>query len=511
MIERHFVDIGSRRVHYRTVGAGPPLLMVHQSPASSAEMEALAERWAGTHLCILPDTAGFGQSDPLPIDNPSVNDFADALVAFLDAVGLAKVAGYGFHSGAIILVTAAKRHPAHFSAIAANGYAVWTKDEQTDFAANYLPPFEPQPFGEHLTWLWSRLEEQRWFFPWHRVAPETRMALPPSPLDRLQAQAMDFLHSGGAYRAGYGAVLRADRTLSASEVTPPTLVMAAKGDPLHAHLSRIGERPANWTVTGFEALADAEAAALDHIDRFPAPAARPRSNVEDAGFVRIAAAGFNGLIHWSGDRAPGNLVLPAPGSSARARAASHPDGLAIDLPGHGLSDPLPDQAMTLTDWCAVVAAIAEAIGPVHTLTGDGLSAILAVAAAGHIPGLQRVETHDAHVPLDVTGWKQLLPATTPEVGGYHLLRAWRAARLSRFYWPWFDPRPETAIPFDPADVAPARLRQIHLALMQATGGPQLLAALLAADRDVLAARCPVPIDWKVADWATARADLWHPA
>ena len=41
IITRHYLTIKGRRVHYRRVGKGPPLLMIHQSPRSSAEYEPL--------------------------------------------------------------------------------------------------------------------------------------------------------------------------------------------------------------------------------------------------------------------------------------------------------------------------------------------------------------------------------------------------------------------------------------------------------------------------------------
>ena len=86
-ITRHFIRIGNRTVHYRKAGSGPILLMIHQSPRSSAEYEALMETWAPHFTCIAPDTPGFGQSDPLPGD-PDINDFAAAAHALLDALGI---------------------------------------------------------------------------------------------------------------------------------------------------------------------------------------------------------------------------------------------------------------------------------------------------------------------------------------------------------------------------------------------------------------------------------------
>ena len=90
-ISRHYLTIsgpqGDRCVHYRKCGQGPVVLMVHQSPRSSAEYEALMRDWAGHFTCIAPDTPGFGQSDPLAKADPDINDYADAIVEFVGALG----------------------------------------------------------------------------------------------------------------------------------------------------------------------------------------------------------------------------------------------------------------------------------------------------------------------------------------------------------------------------------------------------------------------------------------
>ena len=194
-ISRHYLTIDGRRVHYRVAGSGPPLLMVHQSPRSSAEFDMLMRSWASHFTCIAPDTPGFGQSDPLPLRAdgaaPAIDDFADAIAAFVRAVGLDRTAAYGFHSGGIILMTAMRRHPSIFAGMAIGGYAVWTDAERALFDDGYLPAFRPTAYGEHLTWLWSRILEQSWFFPWFDVRPQTRMSVAHADIARVHAAVMD--------------------------------------------------------------------------------------------------------------------------------------------------------------------------------------------------------------------------------------------------------------------------------------------------------------------------------
>lgn len=513
MISRHFIDVGAeasrRRVHYRRAGTGPAVLLVHQSPRSSLEYEPLMRRWAGHFTLFAPDTPGFGASDPLPIDRPEVADYADAAVAFVDALGLETVGAYGFHSGAITLITAAKRHPGRFAAIAAVGYAVWTEAEKAAFADAYTPPFVPQPYGEHLAWLWPRVLEQTWFFPWYRAAPEARLSRPHDDPALAHQIVMEMLEAGDDYRRGYSAVLRADRDIPLDGATPPTLITAYDGDPLQPHLARLGALPANWQAYGLPTPEEVEAACRAHLEAHAAPAPPPIAEAADEGFVRVESGGFDGLLHYRGPLDADEVALHAPGSSAVQIAAA--DVLCIDLPGHGLSDDWPAGAEpTLDQWAGAVAA-ALPDRPL-TLRGHGWSGLLALAVAAAAPQVKAIEVCDGHLPLPADGdaWRDALTDITPDRFGSYLLEAWQALRAGHFFWPWFAASAANAIPFTPADVAPEALRREHLAALQARGGRRLLGRLIDSDRQALRAAAGVPVAWPLADWARTRTDIWKP-
>jgi len=516
MITRHFIDVrdrdgSARRVHYRRTGEGPPLLFVHQSPRSSAEYVPLMREWAGHFTCIAPDSPGFGQSDPLP-GVPEVEDFADATVAFMDAVGLRRTAAYGFHSGAIILVTAVKRHPDRFAALGAGGYAVWTPQEQALFGEHYLPPFVPSGYGEHLTWLWGRILEQSWFFPWFDPRPETRLRMAHDDPDAVDAIVREMLDAGDAYRAGYGAVIRANRDVPPPGTpTPPVLIAAYDGDPLQAHIDRLGELPATWRAEKVPTPADLEAAVLAHLRAAPQDACPPLGESADEGFVPVAAAGFDGLIHWRGRRDAERFVLHAPGRSCEAVVDDR--ALAIDLPGHGLSDDWSARPAGAEAWAEVAAASIRALGARPSIAvGEGASLFLAALAA-RAAGIGAVGGFDVHLPLpaDAARWAEAeLPDLAPDRHAAYLHRAWNMVRARHFFWPWFAAGPANALPFDPADVAPERLAREHREAIRARAGRPLLQALLALDREATLADAPVA--WLRMDgWARSRSDVWKPS
>ena len=426
MITRHILTLpeSGRRVHYRRCGRGPALVMVHQSPRSSAELQSLMERWGQHFTCIAPDTPGFGQSDPLPHAGrePDIDDFADAFAAFVEALGLTDTAVYGVHSGAVIAVAALKRHPRLFRCLAANGYAIWTREEMVVFGEAYLPEFHPSPYGEHLTWLWNRILEQTWFFPWFDIRDETRLSVAHADPVKVDAVVRDFLDAGNAYRDGYGAVLRAPRDIpSADTVTPPVFISASSGDPLLPHIDRLGDIPGNWRARKCAEAGEQEQANLaflrEHGDSAPCPALKEDST---EGWLPLS----NGLIHWHGKRGADRMILHEPASEL---AALPDEDLAIDVPGHGLSSPLAD--FDHGDLAAIIEASAEQLGA------------------------ERIR-----YPRPPAGDPAMLyPDLTPDRFGAYLSKAWSAARAEAMFEPWYEANPLNAIAVNTDALEPERI------------------------------------------------------
>lgn len=460
-VTRHFVDVAGadgsrRRVHYRRAGMGPAVILIHQSPRSGAEYTGLMAEWARDFTCLAPDTPGFGESAPLPIAVPQVNDYADAVLAFMDALGLDAAGAYGTHSGAITLVTAARRSPHRFTAIAANGYAVWTDAERTQFGARYTPPFVPLPFGEHLTWAWHRIREQSWFFPWYAADAAHRLPVAHADPAVIHATVMDVLAAGSSYAPGYAAMLQAPRDLpEPGQPTPPVLIAARTGDPLLSHIDRLGDLPPGWRAEKLATAAEVAAAARDWLLAHPATGMPMPRAPDDAGFVNVT--GF-GQLHWRGDRASGHLVLHAPGSAAElvARAGV----LALDLPGHGLSDGF-DAAPDLDAMIDVIACGLDALLTADLVRIEGIGAAAKLAA--RLSARFGLPVVAGPAPVPPGEW----PDLTPDAAGTHLARAWAMARAEVAFSPWHAVSAANARAFDLAELDPLRLHRRVLAALRA--------------------------------------------
>ena len=508
-ITRHYLDVNGRRVHYRKCGSGPTLIMVHQSPRSSAEYEKLMIKWGSSFTCIAPDSPGYGQSEPLPITSPDINDFGDGLIEFLDVLGVNEVGIYGFHSGGAIAMNAHVRNPGRFTALACGGYPIWTDAEMALFASGYLPSFKPTGYGEHLTWVWSRILEQSWFFPWFKTEESTRMRNAHDDVARVNAQVLELLDAGDNYQHGYRAVLSAPSDIpAATEKHNPVLIATYQGDPLLIHLDRLPAMPAGWITGSAENPLALEGLFGDFLKKHPGPNYESFSADTDRGFVSVETAQFNGVIQWSGDLTATKLVLHNVGESSELVNAKN--ALVIDLPGHGLSSDISDAA-TLSDWAAVVNGAITNLGAknITCVEGDQLSALLALAIAKSISA-DCVCATNAHIPVDGEKWQAAQPDLTPDRFGSYLNKAWQVVRSSQFFWPWFEAKNANAIVFTTNEVDPEYLAIAHRALLRARSRKQLTKLLLSADKVKLIANAPKISDWHLAAWASGRADIWRP-
>lgn len=458
-VTRHFATIdgrfGPRQVHYRRAGAGPVVLLLHQSPQSSREMTDLMQRWALHFTTIAPDTPGYGQSDPLGHAHASIADFADALLEFANALGLRRFGVYGYHTGSSIGLWLAARHPERVTALAANGLAQFTDDERRVILEKYLPPLEPRWDGAHLAWLWARIREQTVFFPWHERGATSRLDLDMPAPERLQASVLEFLRATDHYAVAYRAAFESRPETLLADLKTPLLVTASPSDPLRTHFERYPPLPADALVQGAASAADAPQLALQHLlghrgDDCPAPVAtRPIPGRLWSSMVDTGTAQLHVRTELSGREEPLVLLHPAGESAATLERLATPllgsrPLLLVDFPGHGESDPstrLPGP--TVSDCAESVATVLHRFGLNEArLVGVAAGACVAmdIARQGTQSGRRLALIDLPIVTAEVRSrWlDQGLPSLAPQWHGGHLLLAWHLVRDGRLFFPWFE-------------------------------------------------------------------------
>lgn len=521
MVGCHYAAVGARQIHYRLAGSGPPLVLVHQSPRSSAEYLPLIEDWSSHFTVIAPDTPGNGLSDPLPLEDPTIPDYAEALAAFLDAIGVSRAAFYGFHTGAATAACMAWQFPERVTQAVANGFAMMGDEERANFLAHYLPEMGPSWDGAHLAWAWARIREQTLFFPWYKAEAAARMTYDVYGPGDTHEQLMDMLAVGNDYRAPYRAAFAFDKNTVFEGTTAPLTIMAAPPDPLYAHLDRLPELSETIGVYRGKDREDALAKALEILkagDGSPARIVTRFRFPDGSGLARRYVDVTGGQMHLrcGPDRGGRPLfVLHDIGFSGRAIAGDLADlaethtVIAPDLPGHGSSAvPGADGSLDGTVTALVETLDGLGIGGCNVMA-FGHAALIAHALQSALDGRAgRLVLADALVPEDPGDYAaRYFPDLTPEAAGGHLLAGWQFVRGRALFWPWFDERAAAVIPANEAALDPARLQAELVAHLQAAAGyGELLEAALAVDIPEGAAR----VQWVLPDWTAKRAGLRQP-
>ncbi len=505
-IQRRFVSVNGRQVHYRIAGNGPALLLIHQSPQNSRMWLGMMQRFADRYTVIAPDTPGFGYSDALPGNPMTIAEFGEATLAFTQAINLQRFAVFGMHTGGLIATWLAWANPQHVAALVVDGYAAFTPDESALYGDAYLPPFVPHWDGSHLRWLWSRMREQKYYFPWYDGRAAAAMCIAPQTTQSSHDTVMDVLDVGDAYRAGYAAAFRHNDHHWVNQLQMPSWLVFRHGDPLLAHMPRLSDLPAHVQrveepdgIAAMHAKMDgwlAQALAAE-----PAFSAPPSVAVQGNGWQRRIVSSVAGDVAvWEcAGEGPLQLVLHAPGTrpfSPAQRGGARRACLLLDLPGHGASCETVSELTAAVIVDAVLSALRD---------GETQQPLLLEAhgaAAGYVPAL--VEALGAHVTgvrlhapwLLESGEQKLLlenlPVTAINRAGGHLCDAWQWERERHLLWPWMRPSADARRRVDapaPADIHANVVELLRL-------GPRLHALLRDATAPGLVERLrslPVPL------------------
>ena len=250
---RSYVYTRFGQVHVRTAGnrtRRPTLLALHPSPGSARSYVHIAARLGRTRRVIAPDKLGNGDSDAPVVHHAqkdtlwpefadscgtarTLADYADEAIAVLDALGeVEPVDIWGNHTGALIGMELAIRHPHRVRRLVMDGITIFEPAERADLLAHYLPPFELDDYGAHLLRAWGMRHDMILFWPWYRTNPAGWRPLGALDPSELHAITMELLRSGPTFRTAYDAAFRYPTTARLPLLTVPVMLTVFAADPL---------------------------------------------------------------------------------------------------------------------------------------------------------------------------------------------------------------------------------------------------------------------------------------
>ncbi|MEQ8246225.1 MAG: alpha/beta fold hydrolase [Alphaproteobacteria bacterium] len=494
LIRRRFVHVGDRVVHYRRSGKGPPVVLIHQSPQSSAGLIPLISALSTTCTVFAFDTPGCGDSDALPRRKPGIRHYADALAATMDALDIPKAAVFGTKTGSCIALELANRYPQRVSGVVLDSLPIFTRAEVADMTrivrtdegdeAYYLMPFAAKWDGSHLISTWSHVRDHVFWFPWYNRKAAARRDINMPPPTAMHAGIIDNFRAGDDLRVVVEAAFRYRARAAVETLTVPATFSAREDSMLFHCLDMLPPLRRRQRIVRLDrdmkrywkALSSAlhgYAKGRPPADCLPTPIPGRTTR-----FFADRSGGRQILVRRRGAEGDTPLVMlhDGPGSSrnlAPLVAAFAPGRivLAPDLPGNGDSTPLPMAAPEINDYAAEMARFLRARGPARIdLYGRGSGAAVALSMTAHYPKLvRRLVLHDVML-LPAAERRAIATDMTPSIAptwdGAHLYRTWLMLRDASIYWPWYR-RDRQAIRRIDFDLSAAELQDRVLDVLKA--------------------------------------------
>ena len=408
------------------------------------------------HTVIAMDTPGYGQSDRLSNSEPSIEDYANGVIEFMDALGLGRIALYGMLTGTMIGVDLATRYPDRFSVVLLNTMLVHTDEELDSFVDRFTPDIPLRADGLHLVQTWDLMRRNAVAYPWFEPGPKTRFDLPlPSP-EELHLRLMNCLSAGLEYGWGARAAFRFLRRARITDIKAPTVFLSDRSPPFGVHGERLEPLPHNGRMYWFDDwgglakdIAQLLSESADAEDAPPPPSTAPMADRFHSECIALGNDIIHARISPQGSGRPVLLVHGA-GSEATVmeRYSTSLIGgrpvVAFDLPGHGASTAWIDRRDSKCGGLAkLLDALLDHLGftDVDLFVSEAGAAIAVQFAVNNSRRVSSIAWHDVLWPPEDRRAEFMAcysPSIEPDYHGGYLLQAWGFLRDQDLYAPWFD-------------------------------------------------------------------------
>jgi len=227
---RGYVDGPCGQLHYRSMGAGPAVVLVHQAPWASIQfrhvLPMIAE--AGFRAVAL-DLPGHGMSDPP--EAPGIACYAECVGALIEALDLAPAAVIGHRGGALAAGHLAAERPELVRALVLDNAPFFSADERAARVGRFPDNQAIAPDGSHLTdrWAWVR-----------------RVGDPDWSDETVHVSVVTYFLHGPWKEHGHSVIPLHDFEADVPRIGAPTLIVASRTDPLFESAGRLTRARPDW-------------------------------------------------------------------------------------------------------------------------------------------------------------------------------------------------------------------------------------------------------------------------
>jgi pimeloyl-ACP methyl ester carboxylesterase len=262
-----YVNSTEGQVHYRRMGTGSPIVLLHQVPSSSWMWEPLLEPLARRgYTAVAFDLPGYGMSDP-PSQPPDLAYYARRIAEAVAALGIERFGVVGHHTGGSVAIQLALDHQEAVTGLVIYGLALLDADFSQRLASEQPPEYDAE--GGAISKFWKA----RWGDHTGEMA------------EFIAARATAEMLTSMKHRAdGHVAVGKADHVAMVQALGRPTLAVAGRREMLYQESQR---GPALSPMVEFKEVGSS---GIDVVDEMPEDFAelidqffKSRARMSDAG------------------------------------------------------------------------------------------------------------------------------------------------------------------------------------------------------------------------------------
>jgi pimeloyl-ACP methyl ester carboxylesterase len=253
-MEQKFIIAKGIKIHYRQMGEGEPIVLLHASPRSGKMLENLGKMLAETFQVIIPDLPGYGFSEAIPKKVNNLYEVVPYLKAFLEALNIENLSIYGTATGAQLGIAYALTYPKEVKNLFLDNPAHFSEEEYEQISENYFIDLSPKSDGSHLVNLWNHVRDSMMYFPWYDRSDEAQFSKI-VPSDAVIADTVQsYIAAGERYDELYRAAFLHERAEKIQQLSVPTVIFKWKASILLKYIDRLlaFELPENVKVVETE-------------------------------------------------------------------------------------------------------------------------------------------------------------------------------------------------------------------------------------------------------------------
>jgi pimeloyl-ACP methyl ester carboxylesterase len=218
---RGYVDGPCGQIHYREMGEGRPVVLVHQAPWSSIQYRKAMPLLAGKGFrVVVPDLPGHGMSSP-----------PEAVAAVIATLGIQPAVVIGHHGGALVAARLAAEHAQAVSSLVTDNMPYYDAAQRAERLAFLSDVQEIKSDGSHFTDRWAVVRN---------------IADPTWSDETVHVGLVTYFANGPWKEQGHRAAPAYDLDADIGRIACPTLVISSHADRLFPMGRKLIERRPDW-------------------------------------------------------------------------------------------------------------------------------------------------------------------------------------------------------------------------------------------------------------------------